>query len=141
MKPSKVAYLYFVAFYCLISCTNTQSIDSSASLAFATLIQKSSQHPNMIPSNGHVIILPNTGCGGCITEGEKFMYDNIENKSVVFVLTGFPSMKAVKLRYDTLLTHHNVLLDRDNLFYQEGLESIYPYAYALNNGSLSNRKE
>ena len=48
------------------------------------------------PNIKWVVILPGTGCPGCISEGELFLKENGKNPKFLFVLTKIQSVKLLK---------------------------------------------
>jgi hypothetical protein len=62
------------------------------------------------------IIIPGTGCPGCISTGENMLLTFLRNKYPVrFVLTGLVSYKILKLKLgDSIVTNKQVYVDRNN---------------------------
>lgn len=87
------------------------------------------------------LIVPSGGCGGCISNAEQFMQENIQNKHILFCLTGFYSEKDIKFQYGNILSAENMYVDKGNVLYQNGLASIYPILYHLQNGEITLREE
>ncbi|MDR0574951.1 MAG: hypothetical protein LBG96_13160 [Tannerella sp.] len=75
-----------------------------------------------------VVIIPGSGCTGCISVAEKFFLDNVSNEKIKFILTKNASQKGLVLRlHEENLKRENVLIDVDNNFYLIGYEEkIYP---------------
>jgi len=74
----------------------------------------------------NVIILPGSGCSGCITVAEDFLRNNHSKPDHYFVLTNVTSLKILnhKIGVD-VKTLPNVYIDRENSFSQP-IDLIYP---------------
>lgn len=87
-----------------------------------------------------IVILPGMGCHGCIQEGEAFMRDNI-NSSILFVLTKISSMKILQQKTGIKFEeHHNVYIDRENIFDIPTENSIYPCIIRMNKGQIADHE-
>ena len=73
-----------------------------------------------------IIILPGTGCSGCITNAEVFLKNNYQNTDYYFILTNITSMKLLNAKIGVNLSQYtNVFIDEENTF--SSYESaIYP---------------
>jgi hypothetical protein len=84
------------------------------------------------PGNGKktVIVIPGTGCGGCITGVEKEVVNLCNKGDVKIIFTGIRSLKILKTRVgDSILHHKNVFIDRDDKFYKvtTDRQDLWPY--------------
>lgn len=85
-----------------------------------------------------LVILPGTGCHGCIQEGEYFMKQNIDDKKILFVLTKTSSLKILQQKIEVKLSEHsNVYIDRENIFDIPTKNAIYPCLVKLENGRIA----
>lgn len=74
----------------------------------------------------HIVIIPNVGCGGCISEAEHFFQENKE-ENILFVFTKVRSLKELRLRHGKKLERKNVLVDKQQRYASEKEEiNIYP---------------
>lgn len=73
-----------------------------------------------------IIILPGTGCTGCITNAENFLKNNYQNNDYFFILTNITSLKLLNSKIGVNLTQNqNIYIDEENIF--SNYESaIYP---------------
>jgi len=80
----------------------------------------------------HIIVLPGTGCSGCINKAEIFFKNNIYQPNYLFILTDFQSLKILnhKLGMD-IKNLKNVYIDNENLFKNYDY-SVYPAFLTLN---------
>lgn len=89
----------------------------------------------------HIIILPNTGCSGCITVVEDFAKTNAsEYLNVLFVFTKIVSKKTLKNKLgNEFLKLKNVYLDTRNEWASiiAGENEIYPAVLYLKNGKVA----
>ena len=85
-----------------------------------------------------ILIVPNAGCEGCVTEAENFIMNYIStelNWQVVF--TQISSKKTLKLKLGEDIYHHeNVYIDSSNHFYQNSLISLFPTVVYTSNGEI-----
>ena len=94
--------------------------------------------PSFLSNYRCIVLIPNSGCSGCVQEAEDYFLQHQNNKDVLFIFTNFPSQKTltIKLGKDSL-TQSNVWLDNDNSFYYpEYVESIYPCVIFLKEGVI-----
>lgn len=85
-----------------------------------------------------IVVLPGMGCHGCIQEGEAFMRDNIENNSILFVLTKTSSMKILQLKTGVNINEHpNIYVDKENLFDVLTDNAIYPCIIRMKDGRIA----
>ena len=74
----------------------------------------------------HIAIIPEEGCGGCISEAEHFFCKNVESE-IFFVFTKIRSRKELGLRLGKFLEKENVLLDIEQKYVATKEEiNIYP---------------
>lgn len=81
-----------------------------------------------------VVILPNQGCQGCISEVEQFMIHNAnKNLGIKYVLTKIVSRKVLKNKIgDSIYYSKAVLIDSLNAFSSIGEKSsIYPSIFYI----------
>jgi len=85
-----------------------------------------------------VVILPELGCHGCIREAEIFMQENVNNDSILFVLTKVESLKILQHKIGVNLREHkNIYVDSDNLFVVPNENAIYPCVIRLQRGKAT----
>jgi len=89
------------------------------------------------------IIVPRTGCGGCIDNATRYIKDNLirlPHTEVIF--TGIVDKKLLRLEVgDEFLKQKNVHLDTANVFKDLEVQSIYPQIVKLQNGNSVELKE
>ena len=74
----------------------------------------------------HAVIIPEAGCGGCISEAEHF-FQEYKEESMLFVFTKVYSEKELRLRLGNQLNRKNVVIDKEELFIAGKEEiNIYP---------------
>lgn len=86
-----------------------------------------------------VVVIPGSGCTGCISSAEHFFIENVNNRRIKFILTYNFSKKNLILRLGKEnINQSNVLIDNDNDFYRNQYEEkIYPVAVMLNEGKIT----
>lgn len=122
----------FALILCFISCKKTDTYEDKISNKLESLDNFSFQNYSF------VIIIPGSGCTGCISEAESFFHENIDNENVFFIFTKINSVKNLRLRFGNLLDRINVLVDQKDSFYiRDTNTSIYPVIiYIQNKGNL-----
>lgn len=84
-----------------------------------------------------IVILPGTGCHGCIQDGEFFMKKNIGNNKVLFILTKISSLKILQQKLGLQIKDHsNIYIDKENIFDIPSNNSIYPCVIKLEKGKI-----
>lgn len=88
--------------------------------------------PTLDKCYSKVIILPGSGCSGCITVGENFFKDNYNNCEYLFILTNITSIKILNYKTGVNISQlSNVISDYNNVYAQYNL-SIYPTVIKYN---------
>lgn len=74
----------------------------------------------------HIVVIPELGCGGCISEAENFFRENKE-QNILFIFTKISSMKEIRLRLGKMIEQKNVLIDSEQLYAsKDELMNVYP---------------
>jgi hypothetical protein len=77
----------------------------------------------------YCLIIPSSGCGGCITSVEKILLSTSQKPrpDLIFVLTGFTSDKAIRIHYgESILKNEQVLIDREGILIKQLPNGMYP---------------
>jgi hypothetical protein len=85
-----------------------------------------------------ILIIPRTGCSGCIGVADHFFKNNNYNtEDVLFIFTKISSAKTIRLRLGKeRVESTNVIEDHDNQFSQGILDSIYPIILFMEGGEI-----
>ena len=85
-----------------------------------------------------IILIPGTGCTGCITNAESYFSNNINNKKLLFILTNNYSEKGLALRLGKdNISKSNVIIDREDIYYLKDYEEkIYPIIVKISDGKI-----
>lgn len=83
----------------------------------------------------YILLIPNSGCTGCISEAEHFFKGHSRQENILFVFTHVISSKDLRIRAGREnLAKKNVLIDKENRFYfKEFEDSIYPVVAVIKN--------
>jgi hypothetical protein len=87
-----------------------------------------------------VVIIPGTGCSGCISESEDFLKSNYSKKQILFILTNTKSIKVTSSRIGVNVKNLiNVYIDLENRFSNYD-KPIYPVvvSYDCNTKTINN---
>ena len=87
-----------------------------------------------------VVIIPNEGCGGCISNATAYLTANINDikarVSVIFI--GIRDRKLFRLQVDSnFLSLESVHIDENNYFLDSDLSSVYPQIIYLENKAVT----
>ena len=91
-----------------------------------------------------IVVIPNAGCNGCISNTEYYMTKNIADKSIIFIATGSSSRKILRMRFGVkILNQPNFYIDSLNTLQQEGagLKNMYPAIIFIRNGRVEQIEE
>ena len=128
----RILTLLFVCVF--VSCNETPATNNLISKLTENTFKK---HLNSI---SYIVILPNTGCAGCITGVEDFAITNASKyPNILFVFTKIVSKKTLKNKLGTdFLALKNVYLDTENEWAGviAGKNEIYPNILKYSNGKL-----
>lgn len=104
---------------------------------FNTVIHKTVQPSVDLSKLNYIVIIPNEGCGGCITYAEEFYKRNQDRDDILFVFTNIISRKILKQKVSINLK--NTYLDLDNAYLRAYPtdQSIYPCILALKSGNVT----
>ncbi|HTO14529.1 MAG TPA: hypothetical protein VLZ83_02110 [Edaphocola sp.] len=88
--------------------------------------------PTLNKCYSHIIIIPGSGCSGCITVAEDFLKDNYKNPECLFILTSINSLKIINHKIGINVSQlPNVILDYDNVYSRYNMP-IYPIVINYN---------
>jgi hypothetical protein len=91
------------------------------------------------------VIIPNTGCGGCISSVELLFADFVKKKLPVrFILTNISSLKSLRQTFgDSIVLRDNVYPDKANLVYSKvpQFTEIYPIIVYVEKGGYAVKYE
>lgn len=104
-----------------------------------TAFKKTSNNEEAIKA---YLVIPHTGCTGCISEAEHILKDFVTRKLPVrFVLTNIISFKELRLKLgDSIARNSNIYPDFNNIVYSKmrEIKNIYPAIfYVGTNGDLA----
>lgn len=73
------------------------------------------------------IIIPGSGCSGCISAAELYFYEHHNDPKILFVFTAIEDPKMLKLRFkDEYLAFNNVIFDDYDDLINLRYSSFYP---------------
>lgn len=126
----QIIYLVFINLF-LIGC---QSPQTKFQQAVTTI-----EHKNLKLENiKFIIIIPEAGCAGCISNIEEFYTQNSNNESLFFIFSNIMSQKMLKSKLQ--INNSNTFLDIENKLmecYPEE-KKIYPCILEFEEGKIKN---
>lgn len=86
----------------------------------------------------YIMLIPNSGCTGCISEAEHFFKEYNNRDEILFIFTHVMSNKDLRIRLGKKnIQKENVFIDKNNSFYfEEFEESIYPIVAVIKNKKI-----
>ncbi len=127
MRKYALCFLLLPVF--IVSCYK-----SGQSSHFERMLHK---HFESILNKDAVIIIPNQGCGGCISYAEEFYLKHKNNTRYYFIFTSVTSVK--ELRYRLEINETNTFIDSLNFvpnYYIDKNATIYPCVLHLANKKI-----
>lgn len=84
-----------------------------------------------------IVIIPGSGCHGCIQEGELFMKRNIEKRNILYILIKTASVKILQQKTGVRINEHtNIYLDTHKQFDIPTNNTIYPCIVEIKDGKV-----
>ncbi len=85
-----------------------------------------------------IVIIPSSGCTGCITQAENFFVDHYKQQDIKFIFTNLFSYKVLKIKVGVeKIRQKNVFVDSLNLFYLDKFkERIYPFKIEIKENKI-----
>lgn len=91
---------------------------------FATFL---SRHNTRYEAHTLVVVIPNVGCGGCITQGEAYFMEHVDDSNYLFIFTMIQDMKLFRQSYIWLYSEReNVIIDSKNVMSTIGFYADRP---------------
>lgn len=117
-------FVYSIVFFS--SCKEKKEVFQFNKNNFEQLIEKSKKNYSAF------VIIPGSGCEGCISDAEKFVTNSAKLKEgkIMFIFTNIVSKKLLKLRLGTdVWSLPNIYIDSINALH---FRSIYPTLIKIN---------
>ena len=119
----------------IVSCTLIFNCTGDDSEAKKYLIEVYGGDP---PEEGTIVIIPTSGCSGCISRSIDFMRSHIDDDAYQFIVTGASSKKELKFIIGTqILSNKRLRIDFENIWVKYGLQSVYPLIIEMRMGKVS----
>ncbi len=137
MNNSKIKIIVFLFFSCAnYNCTKNYENEinlSEVNLIFQESIKLLDNYYDEKKPKAYIVI-PNVGCNGCISQAEQLLKDEVDNPhNIKFILTNIESLKSIKIKLGLDVNNYqNIIVDKNNLFSKDGLRSIYPRVFFIN---------
>lgn len=82
-----------------------------------------------------IIVIPGSGCTGCISDAEKKFSENYKNNKTLYIFTAIGDLKLFKLSFpNDAFSFKNVIIDSNNVMFDYGFKSTYPSELEINRG-------
>ena len=91
---------------------------------------------NKLMNYEYVLIIPNEGCGACISDATSFVIENFEKLTpkTAIVFTDIKDFKAFKLILNSkILDSEHVFIDSSNILKSIETASVYPQLVIIDN--------
>lgn len=74
-----------------------------------------------------ILVIPSVGCGGCITQGEQYFFENADAMDKLFIFTMIQDLKLFKQSHIWAYSSQgNVLIDEGNMMRRIGFYAEMP---------------
>lgn len=114
----------------LVSSCQTSPRDTAALESVVSkkdLVHAFAGKPIKLAKDRRILIIPGVGCGGCITQAQRYFVQHSEDRSIVFVFTGIDDMKIFEQEVPShYWLQDNVVIDSLNYLMEHGFTSDYP---------------
>ena len=122
---------FIVLLICFSSCQKeSEFISAARQMSVATIDD----------DRNALLIIPNEGCGGCISGATYYAKENLETleqRSTTVIFTGVKDRKLFKNQVGIeFLTEYSVLVDSSDLFMKSSISSIYPQLVRISKGKV-----
>lgn len=120
----------------MVSCNDNDNIYEETTASIRSIINF---YDLKINSHSVFMIIPNSGCDGCITTAEQFVKQHsTQYEDVLFVFTNINSMKKLQNSLGaSVINKPNVITDTNNLFkYPISKNEIYPLIIYISDGEI-----
>ena len=132
-------FIYLITVLCLTGC-NSEYAKRQADIK-ATLSKILT--PSEMADSKYCIIVPSSGCTGCIAEATKYLkqkIDSIGNAHIIF--TGVHDKKLLYLTLgEDFFDRSNIHLDTAKIFQNFEVQSSYPQIIFMENGEPTDIRE
>lgn len=91
----------------------------------------------------YIMLIPNSGCTGCISDAEYFFKEYSDNNDILYIFTHVMSQKDLRIRVGKEnIQRKNVIVDKENrFFFDQFQEAIYPIVAVIKNNKVTALKE
>ena len=135
IRPLKNNFIFALCFLLFLGCSDNETKTAKQIIKFL---------PNDENTYNAYLVIPGAGCGGCISNAEQIMRQNIDRKNIRFVLTKIESLKVTNLKTGKkLLSSENVFIDIEDkipgMFGKKDL--IYPFIIYIEGNTVKEVNE
>ncbi|MGW8121383.1 hypothetical protein ACV07N_01890 [Roseivirga echinicomitans] len=83
-----------------------------------------------------VLVMEQAGCTTCLYKANEFFEDNRSEQKILYVFTGYHSLKQMKLKYNLTGNEKNILFDHKSVFYKNKVQLDYPSILYLSDRAI-----
>lgn len=125
-------------FFCIVTCKRESVIKLSDSSEMNQYLLENYLSQFNLVNKTKCIIIPGSGCSGCIEQSYNHLIQNKDNTDILYVLTRIDDIKLVrsKLEINKMNIPENIIFDTNNDLLQIGYTSIYPVFLLLEKGKI-----
>lgn len=136
MKKETILYVAVLAFL-LLFCLYFKSDNKRYTDKLAEEIEEGFSNDEL-EKYETIVLIPESGCTGCISEAENFFLKNKEKTNILFLFTKFQIEKDLKLKLRiNSLNSSNIFLDKENRYYLSKYDECkYPVVISLRKGKV-----
>jgi len=140
----KIIFYLFITIisFCIYSFFNEKKLEPQNLNPNIDIQKLESYLEEKIGTEEKVIIIPGSGCDGCISEAETFLYNNLKNSNsdIIFILTKSIDLKMTlfRLGIDKKNLPKSLIIDKYSTLCDMGYDCIYPMILSLKNKKIQN---
>lgn len=119
--------IFLISFVFIISCNQNNNNEFENIIDKKNLVKFLNARKLHLDSFKKVVIIPNAGCDGCISDAEKRFVNSYKSIDTLYIFTRIADLKIFKnsLPKEALM-HKNVLIDTNSNLNSYGFYSMYP---------------
>ena len=120
---------YFILIISMMSCSFQEKYEDKLHHELMKLDE------TIFDNYSFVIIIPEEGCSGCISEAESFYLEHKNDPQIFYIFTNISSIKSIKLRVGKdVINQRNVYIDIKNKFLSIDYNiNVYPIILDIRN--------
>lgn len=129
-------------FICLLlSCSTKETRLPGTAVAKKDILKMITDNGLNVKKYDNIIIIPNVGCGSCISDAQASFMKNYSNLNTLYIFTAIEDIKLFRNIFPVkMLANKNIIIDTANVMSSFGFKSIYPTETTISDSDTLNMK-